>query len=531
VEGCELRDVKVWEKDCLFSPEPRVELVNAFDRPFDNAIATARTCYSARGIVRAEDVASDPDLRDRLARSIYRGGHHTVLQHAHFQFALSNVSRQFIWTFLHSHPFYNSEQVSQRYVRVHPEAVAVPPLKGAARSLYQEAITWQMAAYGRLVELVTPLIAEEYYRRFRARQGTRRATREVERRAQEIARYVLPLATHAYLYHTVSALTLFRYYRLCRQLDAPLEQQVVVGKMVEAVLALDPAFETILEEPIPLEETLEYRFFEMLIDGEALANHQAFVQEFDLGLEGHTSKLVACKNDNESILAQAVREVLGLPGSAMSDKEAIRLVLDPAGNNYLGEALNLNTMSKLTRAMCHPGYTFRKKLSHTADSQDQRHRMTPASRPTLMAYFGEEPDYITPVLVARNEDVKSYYEEVMQRIWADVRKLRRMGVSREFAAYLLPNALALRFTESADLLNFHHKVRTRLCYNAQEEIWRASLDEALQIGEVNPLIGRHFGAPCALRRAAGRIPYCPEEDRYCGVLVWDLGLARYSRMI
>jgi thymidylate synthase ThyX len=515
----------------FLSAEPRVELVNGFQRPYDNAIATARTCYSARGIVRAEEVAANPELRDNLARSIYRAGHHTTLQHAHFQFALSNVSRQFIWTFLHSHPFYNSEQVSQRYVRVKPEAAALPPLAGEARAVYEETAAQQMGAYNRLLELLTPPLAAAYYARFRARRGSTAAAREIERRVQEVARYVLPVATHAYLYHTISALTLFRYYRLCRQLDAPLEQQIVVSKMVQAVLEHDPDFATILQEPLPLEETPEYRFFACLAGGEGKADGQAFREEFDRELGEHTSKLVAAKEGNEAILAQAVRELLGLPRSALGDEEAIGAVLDPARNPYLGEALNLSTISKLTRALCHPGYTFRKKLSHTADSQDQRHRMTPASRPTLRAYFSETPDYVTPLLVAQDERAQGCYGEVMERTWEGIRKLRRLGVAEEFAAYLFPNALALRFSESADLLNLHHKIRLRLCYNAQEEIWRASLDEALQVRQVNPLIGRYLAAPCALRRLAGRRPYCPEGNRYCGVLVWRLGLEEYRRDI
>jgi hypothetical protein len=35
------------------------------------------------------------------------------------------------------------------------------------------------------------------------------------------------------------------------------------------------------------------------------------------------------------------------------------------------------------RALQHANYTFAKKISHTADSQDQRHRMVPGSRPLL----------------------------------------------------------------------------------------------------------------------------------------------------
>ncbi len=125
-------------RQAFLSAEPKVTLVNSFARPFDNAVATARTCYSSKGIITAEQVAGEGldeekreerrQKRDDLARSIYKAGHHTTLQHAHFQFALENVSRQFIWSFLHSHPFYNSEQVSQRYVTVDPTQIGHAPL-------------------------------------------------------------------------------------------------------------------------------------------------------------------------------------------------------------------------------------------------------------------------------------------------------------------------------------------------------------------------------------------------------------------
>jgi hypothetical protein len=71
----------------------------------------------------------------------------------------------------------------------------------------------------------------------------------------------------------------------------------------------------------------------------------------------------------------------------------------------------------------------------------------------------------------------------------------------------------------------------RLCYNAQEEIFNASRDEARQITAVNPTIGRYLGAPCALRYAAGARPFCSEGDRYCGVPVWKLGIEEYQRVI
>jgi len=513
----------------FLSAEPKVTLVNAFVKPFDNAVATARTCYSSKGIVTTGQVFGEGldeekqkdrhQKRDDLAQSIYKAGHHTTLQHAHFQFALENVSRQFIWSFLHSHPFYNSEQVSQRYVTVDPSQIAMPPLTGKAAEVYRNTVAFQTQAYLALTEKLKGLVAKEYFKRFKGIDETnKKAYTAIQKKSQEVARYVLPVATFAYLYHTVSGLTLLRYWRLCQTFDAPLEQRLVIGKMVEEVLKLAPEYKTILEEPIDFENTVEARMAEQFKT--ASASQKTFREEFDASLEGRMSKLVDYSKEGERILACAVREVFGLPASAISDDDAIAMALNPAQNKYLGETLNVSTHSKLTRTLFHSHYTFRKKLSHAGDSQDQRHRMTPASRPTLRALTLDEPDYLLPVLLEQDPALVKEFGGMMDQTWDQIGKLRKMGVSDEFASYLLPNAVSVRFTESSDLLNLHHKHAMRLCYNAQEEIWKASVDEAQQIRQIHPRIGKWLLPPCNLRALAGTLPKCPEGDRFCGVVVW-----------
>ncbi|MBI4168753.1 MAG: FAD-dependent thymidylate synthase [Acidobacteria bacterium] len=526
----------------FLSPPPEVKITHAFARPFDNLVATARTCYSGSGIVRDDQVLGDPAgpaeareerrrRRDALARDLYQAGHHTTLQHAHFQFVLSNVSRQFLWSFLHSHAFYNSEQVSQRYVAVKPGNYAVPPLEGRALAVYQETVAKQQAAYEDLCRLLVEPASAAYYARYPARRHYRaKYDREIRKKAQEVARYVLPVATFAYLYHTVSGLTLLRYQRICRELDSPLEQRAVVGRMVEALLAFEPAYGAILEEPIPPEATLEFRALESL-GPPGDEERKEFLREFDRGLDGRVSVLVDHAARNEETLAQAVREVLGVGRTRLSDDDAIVLVMDPASNRYLGENLNLTTLSKLSRAMAHCHYTFRKRLSHAGDSQNQRHRMTPASRPILATHLTSEPDFITPPLVLEEPACHARYREAMEATWDGIRTLRSLGAPDEFAIYLMPNAVAIRFTESANLLDLRHKHALRLCYNAQDEIWRASVDEALQIREVNPRIGRFLLPPCGLRQKTGARPICPEGKRYCGERVWTYALEDYRRVI
>ncbi len=526
----------------FLSPPPEVTITNAFARPFDNVVATARTCYSGSGIVRDEQVLGGPEApeeereerrrrRDALARDLYQAGHHTTLQHAHFQFALSNVSRQFLWSFLHSHPFYNSEQVSQRYVTVKAGHYAVPPFEGPALAVYQATVARQQAAYDDLCRLLAGPASAAYFAKFPSRR--RHAARyesEIRKKAQEVARYVLPVATFAHLYHTVSGLTLLRYHRICQEFDAPLEQRLVVGRMVQELLRLDPAYAAVLEEPIPAEEMLEYRALRGVTpagDGE----RRAFLREFDRELGDRVSRLVDHPARNEETLARSVREVLGLTRGRLSDDEAIDLVLDPGRNRYLGEALNLTSLSKLSRAMVHCHYTFRKRMSHAGDSQNQRHRTTPASRPILETHLTSDPDYVTPSLVLADESARARYRQAMEAAWEGIARLRALRVPDEFALYLLPNAVAIRFTESANLLDLHHKHAMRLCYNAQEEIWHASLDEALQIRAVNPRIGRFLLPPCNLRQMAGTNPICPEGRRYCGERVWTYRLEDYRRVI
>ena len=517
------------------SPEPVVRLANYFQEPYNLSVATARTCYSSR-VVEASDVARDEAARaqrDRIAESTYKAGHHTTIQHPTFQFVLEKVSRQFIWSFLHSHPFYNSEQVSQRYVEVKPENFTIPPLSERARQLYVNACHLQMEAYHDLIGLVRSAVEAEYKRIFPSRDiGEKRWAGAIKKRAQEVARYVLPVATHAHLYHTISGVTLHRYWRLCQQFDAPLEQRLVVERMVEAVSGVDPDFMLLGQDPIPLEETLEYRAFERFHGSTRNGATTQFLEAFDQDLAGKSSKLIDYKVNAERTMAQAVRSILGLNADQLTDAKAIQMVMDPTSNRYLAESLTLTTHSKLSRAMVHPHFSFQKKLSHTADSQDQRHRMVPGSRPILAThYVSGRPDYVMPALVNVSPEAEARFRGIMEETWKAIDGLLEEGTPMEHALYLLPNAFPIRFEESGDLLHFHHKWVQRLCYTAQEEVWKTSQEEVLQVEALFPEIGRYLRAPCWVRSQADVKPYCPEGDRFCGVAVWRLPLENYQRLI
>lgn len=506
----------------------RVRLINATARPLDNVAAAARSCYSPT-LVTAEEVAADGagtekrrralDRRDRLARSVLEAGHLTTWQHAHFQFAIEGISRHALWCYLHAHPFYNSEQVSQRYVTVDRDSVHVPPaLTGTARARFLAAVDAAHAAYRDLIGLLEPAVEARLlaaHPAWRRPAHRKRLERQRLRGAQEVARYVLPLATTAHLHHTVSALTLLRYHRLPWHPDTPEEVRELVRGMMAEVLRFAPELEGLVPEPVaeapgPLPVP---------------SDPAAFRREFDGRLQGKSTRLLDGAGGARSTVAAAVRAVLARTEEELPDEEALRLALDPGRNPLLADTLNLSTVDPVSRAAQQGRLTFATRLSHTADSQNQRHRMVPGARPILLAAVDDEPDYVVPSLVAADPRARVRYTEAMEQAWEAVAELRRIGPAPHLALYLLPNAVAVRIVESGDLAAIQHKMRMRLCWNAQEEIRRIAWEQAVQVREADPVLGSLLLPPCSIRRQAGATPYCPEGDRFCGTPVWKLSLA------
>lgn len=520
----------------LRSALPKVQLVKAFSTPFDNAIATARTCYSSK-LIYDEDVRKDEKaiaLRDDIAKSTYQAGHHTTLQHAHFQFALDGVSRHALWAFFHTHPFYNSEQVSQRYVEVKADRVLIPELgDSAAQQRFEESCQRQMAVYKELLGLLTPAATECYFSVYPGRKKNaddKRWISAIKKRCQEVARYALPIGTHAHLYHTISGLTLHRYHRAALAADCPFEQKLVIDEMVRQVNAWDPLFFRDIEDVLPMERTLEDRITSTLIP----INASDFVKAFDLALGGKVSALVHATDNAPHILGEALREVFCTSPDQISDEDAVSWLLDPSKNPYLGESLNVSSLSKAMRPLDLVHFTFKKKMSHTADVQQQRHRMNPGARPILHRQIVPGvADFITPKLLEHPlaQAAKTVYETEMKRNAEDVEFLATRKVSPELWQYLLPNAVPVRYTDTASLRDHHHKWTTRLCYNAQEEIWSAALDEVKQVAERYPSIGKWLQPPCGLRAQSKRSPVCPEGIRFCGTPVWRLKKDDYLRVL
>jgi thymidylate synthase ThyX len=505
--------------DPIETAAPRITLRNAFSHPYDSAIAAARTCYAPR-LIQPEEISEKQ--RVNIGAATFYSGHHTVYQHAHFEFGLENISRQFVWSFLHAHPFYNSEQQSQRYVRLDRAQAYVPPENGtfraSERAIYDRAIACAWERYRELAHIlqqeanrtlsdiwhIGPMSHPRRLEKIKAAAG---------KRSIEVARYVLPVAAFTTMVHTLSGIVLHRLWRLQAACDTPTESRMVIGQMVERVREVDAQFFDRFGTE-PLEELPEWS------EGEITGDGEGFAAEFDAELAGRTSKLVDYSTNTLKVVASAYRAVLGLTERDCADAEAVDRLLNPSRNAYRREWINIGVHAPIMRALQHANLTFAKRISHTADSQDQRHRMIPGSRPLLTLADTRKPDYITPMLIRENARAREIYETAMDEAWAAKNELLDRGVSTEIALYLLPNAKAIRLVESGSLLHLLHKWTMRTCFNAQEEIYQASMEEVEQLRAVFPQLAAYIGPPCFLR-AGVTTPICTEGSHFCGVKVWQ----------
>ena len=104
--------------------------------------------------------------------------------------------------------------------------------------------------------------------------------RQAEKRAIEVARYVLPVAAATTMVHTLSRHRAPPIVADADASDTPAESRAVVGEMVEQVRELDPQFfERFDNEPM---ETLP----EWEHNRRQTQDGEAFAREFDAKLEG-----------------------------------------------------------------------------------------------------------------------------------------------------------------------------------------------------------------------------------------------------
>jgi len=445
----------------------KVQALKGYYKPTDIAVGSARSCYFGKHIVTPES-AAEWDKKSDLLNSIFKAGHHTTLMHYHFTFMIEGMSRLLIWRLLHAHPFYNSEQVSQRYAKMKIENFTYP--KNADREKWQKYYENMFFYYEKLIEVLTPEI-EKVLPKFKKN--------EAKKRAQEFARYLLPLGMNAHLYHTINVITALRYINGVKAIpEAGHEAREFVGQMIDEMLKIDSSLKPLIE----FAENEPAVFPHIDIEGIKRAkNVKNRVEVFDIV-------------DYDFELNANYAGVLRL------------------SNLYLDTAVLGSFNSYI-------------KLSMSADAQNQRHRRSPAIRPKLEDIYRR--DFYMPKIC---DSVKELYLRAVEYSY-DFFENQAKTLGFAEAAYALLNAHNIEIIEHNDFQEFAHKAQMRLCYNAQEEIFDIVYAQVEGLKKAGVKSAEKFLPPCTLRYKEGIRPFCPEGERFCGVKVWKMEFEEYNRII
>lgn len=490
----------------------------------DFGVSTAKQCYySGSGVLKIRETEADRNI----AVSTLEAGHHTTRLHTSFTYRLIGISRQAIWRVFHSHPFYNSEQQSQRYAELNVGGVLVPVFENPNKTeLFLSATNEMNSFYQQLLELSSAqaLRKMENGKIYNAQERSNKI-------GQEVARYVLPIGQKSNMFHTLSHLQILRLFRSGNMESFTDEDRYIIAKMITEIHDFEINSGQIgegtvnqsqrsilasLQPPLRKAELPQREVFE------SLRGHDFSGYEFGSTLIGDYATV-------ERLLAQSIRIGTGLEGP---DEQLVGLALDPRTNPLIADIYDAGIHDPLTRAIRSIGISFVTKLSHTADSQRQRHRRTPGSvEPMNFSYHG--PDYHVPMLVREERQLAKTYQTMMSGAYGHYEQALELGMPVEYANLLLPNGHGVVNLETGDLYDVLHKLRQRLCYLAQEEIGQIMEQQAVILRHIIPQLDAALGAPCAIRDLIGIGPKCPEGDKYCGIPVWNLDLEDYytSRVV
>jgi len=338
------------EKNFVSPPKIQLELLSRVPPGYDDVgvrdivTTTAVQCY-APGVAKLRLRQDEKSIS--IAESTLKAGHHTTRMHTSYTWKLEGLSRSVVHDIFHAYPFYNSEQQSQRYVEAKPGSYIVPNnMTEEQKKIYIESAEFTNHAYGVLLEKLEEVVKTRVVRMYpidgwKVEKTKNRLEGKIKKISQEVARYVLPIGQKTTMDHTLTELQLLRLFRASQLPHVSKEGKFVVAKMIQEVSLVDQSILDELDIPVQMDES--YVFDEHYI--------QKHKQEFDQMLGDNQSVLLVNPEISRDTLARALRNVLGVPSTQLSDSEALSLLLDPAKNQLLTDVYDAGMMDSVTAAL------------------------------------------------------------------------------------------------------------------------------------------------------------------------------------
>ncbi|MGL4394849.1 MAG: FAD-dependent thymidylate synthase [Brevinema sp.] len=109
-------------------------------------------------------------------------------------------------------------------------------------------------------------------------------------------------------------------------------------------------------------------------------------------------------------------------------------------------------------------------ISRAASHQIVRHRLSSFSQRSQRYVNEQNFEFVTPPKIAENQEANELYKKIMAEINAYYHDLVELGIKKEDARFILPNAAATELVMTANFREWLHIIDMRVSRGAQWEI-------------------------------------------------------------
>jgi thymidylate synthase (FAD) len=189
-------------------------------------------------------------------------------------------------------------------------------------------------------------------------------------------------------------------------------------------------------------------------------------------------------------------EIIGITTYPQYDGGAEALLEHAGRACYRSEAKG--TPGKFLRARIREGHesliehasvTFEiSGISRACSHQLVRHRLASYSQESQRYVDMSAPEFVVPPSVARDPEAQAIWDEFMEQVTDAYRRLRELGVRKEDARFVLPNAAATRIIVTMNFRSLRHLFSVRCDKAAQWEIRDLALEMLRRVYDVAPSV-------------------------------------------
>jgi len=154
----------------------------------------------------------------------------------------------------------------------------------------------------------------------------------------------------------------------------------------------------------------------------------------------------------------------------------------------------------------HASFTFSiEGVSRAMTHQLVRHRIASFTQQSQRyVTYDTLEKYVIPQDISANVEAKKIFEETLEKISETYQKLLKLGIQKEDARFILPNAAKTNIIVTMNARELRHFFNLRCCMRSQWEIREVATEMLKQAKKTAPALFENAGPSCV------ELGYCPE---------------------